>query len=275
MRRTASTLLCLIGCAVMPIRPLVAQQEDDPWLRRCEDGHWSNRTEPYCELRHLGFKPSGGTLGFDPDQNGGLEVHGWDRDSVAITARIQASASSREAAQEIARDIKITIQGSEVRVDGPRARGHSGWGVILVVMVPRKSDLRAETTNGPLSVEQVSGTMALRARNGPVSLVGIGGDVNARVQNGPLTVELAGREWVGRGLDAESVNGPVQLSIPDGYSASLETGTVNGPSDFQFPITVTLHGRRQDRIRTTLGKGGAPIRVVTTNGPLTIRKAST
>jgi hypothetical protein len=97
--------------------------------------------------------------------------------------------------------------------------------------------------------------------------------VHARVENGPLTVRLVGTAWTGAGLDAEAQNGPVDLALPEHYNAELETGTVNGPVDFQIPITVTLTGRGSDRIRTTLGKGGAPIRVVTTNGPLTVRRA--
>jgi DUF4097 and DUF4098 domain-containing protein YvlB len=101
----------------------------------------------------------------------------------------------------------------------------------------------------------------------------VGGDVNARVQNGPLTVRLAGTEWEGAGLDAESVNGPVDLVIPEKYDAQLETGTVNGPMDLAFPLTVTVQGRIGQRLRARLGRGGAPVRVVTTNGPLTIRRA--
>jgi DUF4097 and DUF4098 domain-containing protein YvlB len=115
--------------------------------------------------------------------------------------------------------------------------------------------------------------MNLRAHNGPVSLTGVGGDITARVQNGPLTVRLSGTRWDGTGLDAEARNGPVDLAIPERYNAQLETGTVNGPMDVAFPLTVTLQGHVTDRIRTTLGAGGAPIRVVTTNGPLTIRRA--
>jgi hypothetical protein len=74
-------------------------------------------------------------------------------------------------------------------------------------------------------------------------------------------------------LDAESVNGPIDLSIPDDYNAELETGTVNGPMDTSVPLTLTVMGRMRDRIHAKLGKGGAPIRVVTTNGPLSIRRA--
>jgi hypothetical protein len=43
--------------------------------------------------------------------------------------------------------------------------------------------------------------------------------------------------------------------------------------DLAFPLTVTVQGHVTNRIRATLGDGGAPVRVVTTNGPLTIRRA--
>jgi hypothetical protein len=92
------------------------------------------------------------------------------------------------------------------------------------------------------------------------------------VRNGPLSVGLGGSRWEGAGLDAETVNGPVVLAIPEGYSARLETGTVNGPMSVDFPLTVTFQGRWRDRLNTTLGDGGAPVRVVTTNGPLVIKR---
>src|SRR6267143_575631 len=75
----------------------------------------------------------------------------------------------------------------------------------------------------------------------------------------------------GAGLDAETQNGPADLRIPEGYNAKIDFGTVNGPMSVAFPLTVTINGRITDRISTTLGSGGAPIRVVTTNGPMTVR----
>jgi hypothetical protein len=101
----------------------------------------------------------------------------------------------------------------------------------------------------------------------------VSGQVNARTQNGPLTVELHGAQWNGQGLDAETRNGPVRLSIPDGYNARLETGTVNGPFDTEVPLQVTLTGRqRSRRIEATLGSGGPLVRALTTNGPVVIRR---
>lgn len=48
---------------------------------------------------------------------------------------------------------------------------------------------------------------------------------------------------------------------------------LSGPMQTDFPITMTLDGRvNWKRFTTKLGDGGAPVRVVTTNGPVTLRR---
>jgi DUF4097 and DUF4098 domain-containing protein YvlB len=81
---------------------------------------------------------------------------------------------------------------------------------------------------------------------------------------------LAGARWAGRGLDLESTNGPITVTVPQNFSADLEFGTSNGPMEFDFPITV--QGRVSKTIRTTLGSGGPPIRVLTMNGPAMLQR---
>lgn len=265
----------LWAAALLPAlaSPAQAQRDDGRWLRHCRDNFDSDNREPFCEVRYAGFRPSGATLTIDPDANGGVEVEGWDRDSVAVTVRVQTGARTETDARELARDVSVEAGGTAIRVHGPRTGRREQWSVSLIVMVPRRTGLRVETVNGPLSVEGVSGVMDLSAQNGPVSLLHVAGDVRARVQNGPLTVQLSGSSWDGKGLDAESVNGPVTLGIPEAYNAELETGTVNGPMVTSIPLTITIQGRLRDRIHTTLGKGGPRVRVVTTNGPITIQRA--
>lgn len=219
------------------------------------------------------MRPSSGALTVNPGENGAVAIYGWDRDSITVVAKIEAGARSDEDARQLVDAVHIDASGSTIRAAGPETASRQQWSVSFDVYVPRHTDLALSTENGPISIEDVTGTMNLRAENGPVSLVGVGGDVTARVQNGPLTVRLSGTQWDGAGLDAEARNGPVDLAIPERYNAQLETGTVNGPMDVAFPLTVTVQGHVTNRIRTTLGSGGAPLRIVTTNGPLTIRRA--
>lgn len=271
--KTGSGCRCAILASLTLMGPsLGAQADADAWLAQCRHRDWNERPHA-CRIRETGMRPTSGTLTVDPGENGAIAIYGWDRDSIAVVAKIQAGARSEEDARQLLDGVRIDAAGSTIRASGPETGRRQHWSVSFDVYVPRHTDLALTTENGPISIADVTGTMNLRARNGPVSLDGVGGDITARVQNGPLTVRLSGARWEGAGLDAEARNGPVDLAIPERYNAQLETGTVNGPMDVAFPLTVTVQGHVTNRIRTTLGAGGAPIRVVTTNGPLTIRRA--
>ena len=138
------------------------------------------------------------------------------------------------------------------------------------VNVPRRFDLDLTAHNGGLSVAGVSGKLALDTHNGSVALVAVGGDVRAHTQNGSLNVQLAGTQWDGTGLDAETRNGSVRLAVPAQYAAQLETGTVNGSIRTDIPVTVS--GRISQRLSIPLGGGGRTVRAVTTNGSVSITR---
>ena len=272
--------LLAVAALTLPSATLKAQDSDDEWLDDCRHDSWRHDSwrdsrVRHCEIRETGIRARGrsGALTVDPGMNGGVDIVGWDRDSIAVSARIQVQARSEDDAQAIADRIRIEAAGSTVRAVGPTPTGRNqSWSVSFVVYVPRRTDLSIATENGPLSVREVTGRMELSTQNGPLALMSVAGDVRARAQNGPLVVKLAGARWEGAGLDAETMNGPADLRIPEGYNAKLDFGTVNGPMMVGFPLTVTINGRITDRLSTTLGNGGAPIRVMTTNGPMTVRR---
>ena len=61
--------------------------------------------------------------------------------------------------------------------------------------------------------------------------------------------------------------------MPEDYSARLETRTVNGNVDIDFPVTV--QGSIGRSISTTLGDGGPLVRAVTTNGQVRVSRGTT
>jgi putative adhesin len=263
----------LAALVLFPIA-LSAQADPDEWLERCRRDDWDSDRVKHCEVRETSMRPTRQALVVDPGQNGGVSIRGWDEDSIAVFAKIQTHAQSEDEAAGLAREVRVVAGGASIRAEGPGRTGRrQSWSVSFEVYVPHRTDLALETENGPVGVRDVTGRLVLAAHNGPVSLAGVGGSVRARVQNGPLHVVLTGARWEGEGLDAETVNGPVDLEIPESYSAQLETRTVNGPMRTEFPLTVTIQGDVSRRITATLGQGGAPVRVVTTNGPLAIRRA--
>lgn len=270
-RTTLSAAAALL--ALLAGLPAHAQRTDAEWLENCRENNerWNGSRAHFCEVRPSTLR-AGGPLSVDGGQNGGASVRGWDGSDVRVSARVQTHAPTEREAREIARQVTVRTDGGSLRATGPEhGRGRS-WSVMFEVQVPRRHDVSVTAHNGPIAVEGVSGRMTLRAQNGPISLRRVGGAVNARVQNGPLSVVLDGPRWSGQGLDAESQNGPVSLTIPGGYSAELEVGTVNGPVSMDLPLSGGYRSGR--RVKTTLGSGGPPVRVVTTNGPASVRRES-
>jgi len=83
-----------------------------------------------------------------------------------------------------------------------------------------------------------------------------------------LVIELSGDRWDGESMDVSTTNGGVIMSVPENYSAHLETGTVNGSVNTDFPVT----GRITKQIALNLGSGGATVRAMTTNGGVNLKK---
>ncbi len=137
--------------------------------------------------------------------------------------------------------------------------------------MPHESNLALETHNGGLSISNVDGDVSFEVLNGGVSLANLAGDVEGHTTNGGVSVHLDGDSWEGEGLNVKTTNGGVSLKIPEGYSAQLETGSVNGRLKFDFPVTVK--GRLDRNISTRLGEGGKTIRVVTTNGAVSVGRS--
>ncbi|HSC15913.1 MAG TPA: hypothetical protein VLI71_12385, partial [Gammaproteobacteria bacterium] len=172
-------------------------------------------------------------------------------------------------AQRIASAVNVRSDGV-LRAEGPDQRGRSGWSVNYEVLAPREIDLTLETRNGSIAIARVRGDLSFEAENGSLKLDGVAGNVRGRTTNGGVEAELTGDTWEGTGLDLETTNGAVRLRIPENYSARLETGTVNGGIDIDFPVTV--QGRLGREFTTTLGGGGPLVRAETTNGQVRISR---
>ncbi len=245
----------------------------DDWCRQPasqkprEGGRTDDRLVRHCEEREQHIA-QGATFDVDPGRNGGIYVRGRTEPGIQLRTRITAAAPTEARARELASGIRVTAISGRIRSDGPMTFNEEHWSTTFVLDVPRDTRLALNAHNGGISIEEYRGTADLRTHNGGIALRDVGGDVKGYAHNGPLRAELTGRSWDGAGLDLETRNGPVHLSLPVGYSAELETGTVNGRVQIDFPVII--HAGRERRFTTTLGSGGPKIRVVTTNGPVRV-----
>ncbi len=222
-------------------------------------------------------------------QNGGVKVVGWDSADVEVHACKFVEAYDEGEARQRVNRISINISGGSISADMP---SDSGYSVHFLVRVPANITLTAESHNGPLGIDGVTGTIQLRtvngplsirrssgtitgtAQNGPIDLVEASGKVDVSAQNGPVTVRLADLQWKGEGLKASTENGPMELRVPSNYQSGVEV-TSDGHSPFRCSAcraenrTWDDDGDRMVR----LGRAGAPVvvRLSTHNGPVSVR----
>ena len=240
----------------------------------CSDNNWSNGNQvSFKELRQMTL-PATGSLSVDGGQNGGIRVMGTNRSDILVRACVQAWGATDDAAKALASSIKIS-GGPEIKADS--STGDSHWSVSYEISLPRNTDLKLNAHNGGISIDSVEGRLEFETMNGGVSLRNVSGDVKGKTTNGGVHVALSGASWQGTGLDVQTTNGGVSLIVPQNYAAHVETGTVNG--GFKSDIAaLNVETNDQDgyrrhtasRVSADLNGGGAPIRVVTTNGGIRI-----
>jgi hypothetical protein len=236
----------------------------------CADSWYSDRLMGQCEIREQRI-PAGGMLTVDARKNGGVAIKGWNQGDVLVRARVQAAATSQSEADQLAKQIRIETSGGKVFAVGPKNRKDYQWNVSYEIFVPKRTDLSLESYNGGISIADVNGQIEFTAHNGGVVLKRVGGTVRGGTTNGGLVVELDGSRWDGEELDVKTTNGGIVMSLPENYSAHLETGTVNGHLSIDFPVTV--QGRISKELAVNLGEGGPTVRVMTTNGGVKIKRA--
>jgi Putative adhesin len=265
MMRRAIPVLFLLAAAAPPA--IAQAPAPDDW---CRNERWGNDRQGVCEVRQYTVT-SAGTLTVDAEPNGGIQVEGGARRDVLVLARVVAQAETAQRAKQIADAVTVTAGADKVSANGPSGLGRrEGWSVSYRLAVPTLSSLSLNTTNGGITIRDVDGQIDFKTVNGGVKLTNLAGDVKGRTSNGGVDIDLDGSSWNGEGLSVETSNGGVHLRIPEQYSARLESGTVNGGFNIDFPVTV--QGRVDRQVSATLGAGGALIRVHTHNGGVRISK---
>ncbi len=234
-------------------------------------------------------------------ESSGAYVRGGDGSdtSVKVCKAALRSEDLSGIAASLGRDGRLSVSGPS----------NGEWLVFLLVQTPRGSAVDLEASNGPLSVRELSGSVAARttngplslldlsgsvrahaengpisiancrgsveaeATNGPISLRGGGGDQNLQTRNGPISVNLTGDHWEGRRLEAHADNGPLSVRIPENYRTGTRIESA-GHSPFTCRAPACSGGRKSwddDFRRVEFGSGETLVRLSTVNGPVSVK----
>jgi DUF4097 and DUF4098 domain-containing protein YvlB len=268
LRRSAFIVTLTI---VTALSAFANKEGDNDKAMTCRDDWHSDRLLSHCEMKEQTL-PATAAISVDGRQNGGVSIKGWERNEILARARIQTAAPTQAEADALAQQITIQTTGAKIFANGPENRRDYYWSVSYEVFVPRRSDLSLTAHNGGISISDVQGRLDFTTNNGGVALRRVGGTVHGGTTNGGLSIELTGDRWDGEELDVKTTNGGISMSVPENYSAHLETGTVNGNLSIDFPVSV--QGRITRELAVNLGSGGPTIRAMTTNGGVRVKRGS-
>ena len=236
----------------------------------CTDTNSGDDRARHHEIREFAVPAAGATITVNAAPNGGIRVDGEARTDVQVRACVSATSTTVEGARALAQRVEVVATVDRVTATGPQNLDRENWSVSYRLAVPNRTSLSLSTVNGGIALTDVDGQIDFRTVNGGVSLTRVAGNVKGRTSNGGVDVDLDGSTWNGDGLEVETQNGGVRMSIPADYSARLETGTVNGRMNIEFPVGV--QGRFSRSIEAQLGSGGPLIKVRTNNGGVHIRR---
>lgn len=231
----------------------------------CQNYNYSKLEKgSFNEIREVTM-PAVSLLTAEGLQNGGIRVKGENRSDILVRVCVQAHAASDEAARILARKVRIETD-PIVRAEGTSGDNLS---VSYEIHVPHQTNLKLTAQNGGISVSSVEGNMEFETVNGGLHFSDLAGNVRGRTINGGIHAQLSGKGWKGAGLDVQTTNGGIHLSIPENYAANIEIGAVT--EGWQSSIAaLQIDGKDGQvsggRFKTSLNGGGAPVRLIAENG---------
>ena len=247
------------------VGPLAAQ---DNWCS--ERSFHSDGLVTHSEVREERIAAIGENV-VNPAMNGSIRVHGWANGDIQVKACVQAAAGDASAAAALAKQVTITDGPGRVVAKGPTPLDHSSWwSVSYDIWVPASANLQLDANNGSIRLEGVAGQIRANTLNGSIQLKNVSGDVEGETTNGSLSVDLASGPWQGKGLTLKTVNGSIQLHLPETISANVEASTVNGRIRTEFFANANTDDPHSAVF--TLGAGGPKIEARTVNGSVQINR---
>ncbi len=211
--------------------------------------------------------------------NGRILAEPASGDTVEVSAERTAKASSDDGAKEMLGKVEMREEAgaSQVRVEvrAPRTFGPGGVEVRWTVKVPRGVVVDLRNVNGKVELSNLSGEVHVRTVNGGVEGHGLAvQSLEASTVNGGVKVSLTESLDERARVSLESVNGGVELGVPETSKVSVTARVTNGGIDTGgLPFQVTGEQTRR-RFEGTLNGGGASVSLETTNGGVRLSRTS-
>lgn len=236
------------------------------------------------EEREFSFFP-GGKVEVLIGVPGSLKIVGWKKGAIRVEVEKIVYYETEEKARAFLKESPVRIRHNETTT-AIRALGNPEPPAILeinlTVYVPgEKTDINAKIDRGELLIDSVNGWVEVTANEGNLEAKSIAGYFSGSLQKGDIRIEMSGKHWNGLELAAVTQHGSANLILPLDYSAALQLETRAGKITVDYPNQVVegeeappeiIIRKDSQSLKASVGKGGAPIRILTYVGDVTLSK---
>jgi len=200
--------------------------------------------------------------------NGSVDITGWDRNEVQIDA--VKTARDQQRLDEARIEVETSSSSVEIRTRYPQNHtNNDAASVHYTLHVPQNARIdRVDLVNGSLNVQKIAGEIDANLVNGKLRASDLAGEANLATVNGVIEANYASLNNV-RAIKLKSVNGSIDLTLPQSPNALVSASVVNGSITTDFPLTVKGHLVGKS-ISGTLGSGGLQIELSNVNGGIHI-----
>jgi hypothetical protein len=234
---------------------------------------------------HWSGKLSAGQVVEIKNVNGSIDAEAASVDEVTVTAEKTGPKAGQVKIEVVPSSEGVTIcaiypSGFFGGSSGPCEPG-SSWHnsnihgdntqVRFTVRMPKNLRFSANTVNGSVTAEDIGRFVRANSVNGSLR-ISTAEWAQAETVNGSIKVSMGNAAWTGT-LKIASVNGSVELHMPDDLNAEVKFSSVNGRMDSDFPITISNGFPVGHSAHGTVGKGGRTLVVDTVNGSVHLKKS--
>ena len=142
--------------------------------------------------------------------------------------------------------------------------------VHFMVKLPKNVRFSGQNVNGDVNAKGMGRVVHGESVNGAVQ-ISTSAWAEAETVNGSIRAKMGNADWSGT-LTFKSVNGSVEVELPDDLSADVRFKSLNGRISSDFPITISGNfvGRTA---KGRIGGGGRELEIETVNGNVELKKA--
>lgn len=207
--------------------------------------------------------------------NGTVEISSWQEDTIKVVATV--SAETQESYDDVTVNMVQRGQKVSVRTDYKEKTYRQNKQVARVdyqVWLPAETNLSdIELVNGDLTIENIAGEVHAEVVNGSINATKLSGSSEISAVNGSVNVDYKAQTDDVDSIEIETVNGRIELFIPQNINANVSADTMHGSIKTAFGLAAEKSTFSGYNLRGEIGSGDTKIDLNSVNGSIKVLKS--